>query len=341
MTERVYCAYFDHNYVSRGLALYHSLQRHEPGARLWVLCLSDACYRILDTLDLPNIFPVRLEEFEATDPEFAATRHKRSVIEYYFTCTPAWILFVLRREANAQWITYLDGDLYFFGSPNAIYDELHDAAVAIVPHRFSPNLVRLYKFGSYNVGWVGVRNEPDGILVIRWWREKCIEWCHDYVDGKRFADQGYLDFFIERFQRVKVIENIGANLAPWNIGNYEISFGDDVLIDVTHPLIFFHFHGLKKAMRWFIFNSHRRHGAPFSSTVRNHIYRPYVDELLSVEEAVDPLLKISVMKPDRQATVVDVRQYFGSIVRNSRDRLFQLMDILTRRAFVIFRGTLY
>ena len=37
MSDRVYCSYFDHNYLSRGVALYRSLQRHAPGARLWVL----------------------------------------------------------------------------------------------------------------------------------------------------------------------------------------------------------------------------------------------------------------------------------------------------------------
>src|ERR1700729_1042096 len=90
MAKRVYCTYFDHNYLSRGLALYHSLQRYAPGSRLWVLCLSEACYNTLRTLDLPNLMPRRLAEFEAADPEVAATRPHRSTIEYYFTCSPAW-----------------------------------------------------------------------------------------------------------------------------------------------------------------------------------------------------------------------------------------------------------
>ena len=42
---------------------------------------------------------------------------------------------------------------------------------------------RLLRFGTYNVGWVGARNDPDGFEAVTWWRQKCIEWCHDYVDG--------------------------------------------------------------------------------------------------------------------------------------------------------------
>src|SRR6202043_3992881 len=80
MLNRAYCTYFDHNYLPRGLALYHSLQRHSQGSRLWVLCLSEACYRTLVALELPNLVPHRLADFEAADPNVAATRSTRSVI---------------------------------------------------------------------------------------------------------------------------------------------------------------------------------------------------------------------------------------------------------------------
>src|SRR5947209_2719984 len=128
MTKRVYCTYFDHRYLSRGLALYHSLQRHAPGARLWVLCLTDGGSRTLATLDLPDLIPRRRAEFEAADPEVAATRPTRSLLEYYFTCSAAWMLFVLKCEPSAEWVTYLDGDLFFFESPDAIYRESEGSA---------------------------------------------------------------------------------------------------------------------------------------------------------------------------------------------------------------------
>jgi hypothetical protein len=342
MKNRVYCTYFDHHYLSRGLALYYSLRRHAPDSRLWVLCLSEPCRQALVALDLPGIVPVRLSDFEAGDPELAATRPNRNTIEYYFTSTPAWMLFVLRREPDAEWVTYLDGDLFFFASPAVIYDELRDAAAAIIPHRYTPKNIKRKNFGTYNVGWVGARNNSDGIAVVSWWREKCIEWCHDYVDAGRFADQGYLDSFPRLFPGVKVIENIGANLAPWNIGNYQIGFRDNrVLVDAVDPLIFFHFQGLRKGLRWFIFNSHRIYHAPFSWIVRDHIYKPYVDELLAIETTVDPILQVSETAPHRRSSIVDFGQYLRSKARNVVLRVYQMLDIITGRAFLVFRGTAY
>ena len=339
MENRVYCTCFDHNYLSRGLALYHSLQRHAPGSRLWVLCLSNACYQVLVKLDLPDLIAIPMSDFESADVQTAATRSSRSTIEYYFTCTPAWLLHVMERETTAEWVTYLDGDLYFFESPESIFVELKDAAVAIIPHRYTDKLQRLRKFGIYNVGWVGARNDPDGLAVVKWWRTQCIDWCYDYVDGGRFADQGYLDSFSRLFPRVKVIENVGANLAPWNIGNHRIDFrGGKVLIDGKDPLIFFHFQGLKKSLGWFIFNSHRRYRAPFSQNASDHIYKPYVDELLSIEKTIDPIFDVSDAKPLQRSGPVDAWLYLRTKLLTTRDRVFQLLDILSGRAFPVLDG---
>jgi hypothetical protein len=141
---------------------------------------------------------------------------------------------------------------------------------------------------------------------------------------------------------VKSIDNIGANLAPWNIGNYRIDVrGGRVLIDAVAPLVFFHFQGLRKALRWFIFSSHRSYRAPFSRTVRNHIYKPYVEEMLAIERTVDPILPVSAAKPHRRSAVFEIGQNLKSKLRNAVVRTFQLLDIVSGRAFFIWRGRVY
>jgi YHS domain-containing protein len=341
MNDRVYCTYFDHNYLSRGLALYHSLQRHAPGARLWVLCLSERCFDVLQKSALPFLLPLRLSEFESSDPETAATKASRKPVEYYFTLTPGWMLYVAEREATAEWITYLDGDLYFFASPDPIYRELDAAAAAIIPHRFTAKLRRLRRYGTYNVGWVGARNDERGLAIVKWWRERCIEWCFDYVDGDRFADQGYLDRFPSMFEGVGIVENPGANLAPWNVGAYAFGYRDgQVLIDGDAPLIFFHFQGLRKAWGCFVFNSHRVHRAPFTPLIRDHVYRPYVDELLRIEATGRPTEIISAT-PHGRLTAPNALVSARNAVRNFAEGGLRLLDIVTRRAFVIVRGRAY
>jgi hypothetical protein len=216
---------------------------------------------------------------------------------------------------------------------------LESASFALIPHRFTPKLERLRKFGIYNVGWVGARNDKVGAAAVKWWRSKCVEWCYDYVDGDRFADQGYLQTLPTQFSRVKVIENLGANLAPWNLGNYRIEYrAGEVLIDAINPLVFFHFQGLKKGMGFFIFNSHRKYGAPFCQIVRAQIYKPYVDELLAIEKTVSPMLGFVAKKSLQRSKIVDFRHFVEGVARQLRERAFQLFDVAAGRVFIVFHG---
>jgi hypothetical protein len=332
MLNRVYCTYFDHNYLPRGLALYHSLQRQSDGSRLWVLCLSEACYRTLVALELPNLIPRRLAEFEAADPEVAATRSTRSVIEYYFTCSPAWMLYVLNNEPEAEWVTYLDSDLFFFASPDPIYAEMGDAAFGIIPHRFTKRLADHRRFGIYNVGWVSVRRRSEGFAALRWWRERCIEWCYDRVEGDRFADQRYLDRLPDLFAGVHVIGHLGANLAPWNISDCRVEWRDgSVVIEGRYPLMFFHFYGVKRIGRYY-FTTHRLYHAPFPKIIRHRIYEPYVAELAGTEAAVAPYLAHLPIETIRRHSVANPRDHVSNALRNARTALNRGLDIVTGRA---------
>jgi hypothetical protein len=282
MMGRAYCTYFDHRYLPRGLALIQSLRAEGGVEDVWVLCLSDECRDILAGMALPRVRLVSLGELERAYPALAAVKSCRSAVEYYFTATPLIIQFVFERDTAVQCVAYLDADMYFFGPVDVVFAAVGDAPVTIIPHNYAPAVRRRYeKFGIYNVGWVSFDRSVEGQKVLAWWRERCLEWCHDRVDEEndRFADQRYLQRFSAISPATRILRHKGFNVAPWNIANYLLTMADGRVLVGGDPLIFFHFHGVKKGVGGYFFNAHRIFRAPYSALIRRHLYEPYIAAL--------------------------------------------------------------
>jgi hypothetical protein len=277
--RRDFCAYFDHRYFDRGMAMYESLRRHCPQARLFVLCLSEACHEALTRLALPRLVPIRLEVFEAENPALAAARANRSLIEYYFTCTASLMDWLLRTRADIESLSYLDSDLYFFSDPEPIFTAFEGHSILIIAHRFPPQMKKQEIYGLYNVGLLSFRRDADGLACLAWWRDRCLEWCYDRLEGDRFADQKYLDRFAELFRGVLVLDHPGANLAPWNIASHRLEAKDGRISVDGLPLIFFHFHNFKKLFlnAWHV--EHRDNFIPCYPFLARLLYRPYIRAL--------------------------------------------------------------
>jgi hypothetical protein len=275
-----FCTYFDINYLPRALALYNSLRRHAGPFRLYALCLDDETHRWLSGPGArEEITPIALAELEAADPMLLAARATRSRIEYYFTCTAAFQLYLLDRFPEIDLLTYLDADLYFYDSPAPIFEEMGSRSILIVGHRFPPHLKHLEAFGIYNVGLLSFRRDADGLECLGWWRERCIEWCYDRLEDGKFGDQKYLDDWPTRFANVAVLEHKGANLAPWNLAGYTIGEADGTVMVDENPLIFYHFHKLKMMSPSLFDTGLTDRRARLNATVRRRIYAPYIREL--------------------------------------------------------------
>lgn len=287
---RYFCTYFDYNYLPRGLALYRSLKKYCPSFRLWVLCMDKVSRDILLQLNLPDINLISLEDFECKDDELLNAKQNRSLLEYYFTCTPSLLLYILRNLNEADIVTYLDADLFFFSSPEPIYDEIVDYSISIIGHRFYPEISYLEKYGIYNVGWISFRNDENSLNCLRWWRKHCIEWCYNRVENGRFGDQKYLDDWPARFQKVVVIQHKGANLAPWNLANYMVSRHKNRLWVDGEPLIFFHFHNLKRINKWLYRQILDIYKVRLSRAMLQKIYLPYIKTLLKQTRVISRFL---------------------------------------------------
>lgn len=301
-----FCTYFDQRFLSRGLALHHSLLDHCSSFHLWVLCLDEPVHAALSALDLPHVTLTPLAELEAADGELLKVKGGRTTVEYYFTCTPAWPLWVFNQAPQLDMITYLDADLFFFADPAPIFEELGARSVGIISHRFPPDMRWRERYGIYNVGWVSFRRDKNGIACLQWWRERCIEWCHDREEAGRFGDQKYLDVWPELFDGVAVLEHAGANVAPWNLAGHTLNWVNGRVTCCGLPLIFFHFHGLRRVWRWLVDPNLTLYRARITPVFRRYVLLPYLVCLrataATADDALPPGLRDVNARGDRWRT---------------------------------------
>lgn len=268
----------------RGLALYNSLKQCCPKFRLCVICLDEVAYSTLVRLNLTDVLVFALEDLEKYDPKLLVAKSNRSLLEYYYTLTPMVNLFVFQHFPQVDLLTYLDSDLYFFKNPEPLFEELDGDSISIIGHRFPSNLLHLAIHGIYNVAWLTFRRDADGLECLNWWRDRCLEWCYERLEENRFADQKYLDDWPDRFSGVTVLGHKGANVAPWNLSQYNVTAdGSDVMID-NQPLLFFHFHGFRRVVPFIYDANLSRFGASASPVIRQRIFKPYVSAISAARQ---------------------------------------------------------
>ncbi|HVT73096.1 MAG TPA: FkbM family methyltransferase [Lacunisphaera sp.] len=280
---RHFCTYFDSHYAAMGLALYHSLRRVSPHMKLWVLCFDEASRLLLERLALPDLAIIPLAELEADDGALRAVRPTRDRIAYYFTCTPCLPLHLFRRHPEIELLTYVDADLGFFGNPEHVFSEMGSASIGIIPHGFSAHNRHLTESGNFNVGLIGFRRDAQALACLEWWRQRCLEWCHLRHEDGRYADQKYLDEWPARFPGVKILRQPGANLAMWNVARFNLTVDGDVVRVDGMPLVFFHFHGLRRPAPHLFELSAAYYGVRPGRVLLWKIFAPYLRLLTRLE----------------------------------------------------------
>jgi hypothetical protein len=285
---RHFCILFDWNYLPRGLLLYHSVKKHSPAAQVHILCTDDASMSYLAQSPLPDCHLISPADIEAADPELLAIKGTRTLKEYCFTLKSCLIRHLLRRIPENEFLTYLDADLYFFSGMEPIYGELKDGSVGMMAHRFPKGLEHMAIHGIYNAGWIAFRNDDRGRRCLEHWRKQCFAWCHDRVEGGHYADQTYLNEWPGQFEGTVVVQNPGANLAPWNVGQYKIDESTPPVSVDGHALIFYHFHALYRIAGASFDSQLGKYGFALTDVLRNRIYQPYLDKLWACDRTVNP-----------------------------------------------------
>ena len=241
MSVRHFCTLFDSNYLLKGVAMLRTLKQHCPQAHVHVLCMDARTQTILTALALPYITCIPLASLE--DEALLAAKRDRSVAEYCWTLSPCLPWYVLQQNPQIDFITYVDADLLFYSPVQPLFEEIGEASVVNIEHRFTPRLKHLEVNGRFCVEWVSFRRNEEGMACLSRWRDQCIEWCYYRLEEGRLGDQKYLDEWPQRYPGLHILQHLGAGVAPWNYAQYH--FGQDgqgrITVDDA-PLIFYHFH---------------------------------------------------------------------------------------------------
>lgn len=240
--KTILCTLYNSLYLDKGLVLYDSLCESAKDFKLYVLCMDDKCYDVLEEIKKDNHIPIRLSDFEEGDTELLKAKGNRSVGEYCWTCSSSFIRYILKHYKEPV-CTYIDADMYFYSDPQLLVDEMLSAgkSVLITPHRFPKNKEHLADIvGKYCVEFNTFCNTPESLEVLEYWRNRCLECCSNLGDGVHWGDQKYLEELVQKFDCVNVCENKGAGVAPWNIIMYDMN---------DLPFIFYHFQSVKYVTR--------------------------------------------------------------------------------------------
>jgi hypothetical protein len=304
-----YVTLLDSLFLPQGLALNASLLRHSATYTLWILCVDDYAFEVLERLAPPNIRPLRLSMLET--PELLRIKPTRTRSEYCWTLTPFAPRFVFETDATVGRVTYLDADLWFRRNPAPLFEELEGAgaSVLITDHAYAPEYDQSSTSGQYCVQFITfVRH--GGELVRQWWEDRCIEWCYARFEDGKFGDQKYLDDWPKRFKGlVHVLQKQEHAQAPWNATRYPYS-----------AAIIYHFHGLR------ILPGRKFDAGPMyylPRTVVTHVYLPYMADLQASIRTLEAS-GVDIRPQARSLGVIGTLRRIGSGILNQVWRLHYL-----------------
>ena len=276
---RYFCTSSDTGRLTRSLALYQSLTAQAGEFELTVLCLDREAETALRKMALPRVHLLPGEELTGQFPALAAAQSDRTPREFQATCTPWLLRHLLPRIPVGQLLTYLDAGIYFFGSPQPLYDEIGAASVAIIPQRYPASLAHWEAHGKFSSAWISLRHDATGLACATDWSDRCAAWCFTLVEPTRYAEQKYLEAWPAQFPGTVVISHPGANVAPWNVADATITGSPAGPLLNRQPLVFYHFHSLHHLVHQLYDPGLHRFSVTPTAALRELVYQPYLRAL--------------------------------------------------------------
>ena len=272
------------NYFPQALALANSFLEHHPASNFYIILVDKRT-----DLNVWDNMRIRLIEVAMVETEILSLAAKYNIVELNTAVKPQAFLYLFA-NTRADVIYYLDPDVYIYQSFQELNDYLETYEVLLTPHILRPIPIDgktpfendFLNFGLYNLGFLGLKRSAATKELLHWWKERTYKYGYKNLAKGLFVDQLWMNFVPVQHEKVKIIDQPGYNMAPWNLHERKLSFRDDsYYVNNTNLLVFYHFstlNPLKKLQLHPVFNRYDFSNRPDLLK----IYQDYATELLNL-----------------------------------------------------------
>ena len=248
MTTLSACTIVSKNYIAFARVLADSFFEHHPQGRFFVL-LVDRNEGYID----PEQERFTLLEIEELDnvPDLRSFIFKYTLLECNTAIKP-YLLAHLFAAFGLPNLVYFDPDILITGSLDELAALLDDHAIVLTPHLTEPiedqawpSELAFLQAGTYNLGFIALRNSEAVNQLLPWWQERLYDQCVVRIEQGLFVDQKWMDLVPGLFDDVFVLTHPGYNVAYWNLNGRTVTVREDGPRSNGRPLVFFHFSGVE------------------------------------------------------------------------------------------------
>ena len=236
------------NYLSYVRTLFNSVAHVHPEYKLF-LCLADRVDGYFDPAEEPFTI-VEVERLEISNFGDFALRY--DIMEFNTAVKPFMFRWIFD-NTDLDSIIYLDPDIHVYSRFDRLETMLNDdASVVLTPHITepledgkSPSDYNMLQAGVFNLWFIAARRCSESLDFMNWWGRRLITQCVNDLQANLFVDQKWCDLAPCLLGNIKILRDVGYNVAYWNLVQREISKVENGQWLVNGvPLSFFHFSGV-------------------------------------------------------------------------------------------------
>jgi Glycosyl transferase family 8 len=253
------------NYLPKAAILADSVRKHMPGASFYLL-LNDT--PPADFARLAGSFTkvFRLEDLRLSVENVDQWLFQHTVVELCTAVKGPFLLQILE-QMQADKVVYMDPDIVVLDHLKELESLLDSHSVIVTPHLAEPeeslagiidNEICVLKHGIFNLGFLAVRNSPEGLRFARWWSERLTQFCYDDIPDGLFTDQRWMDLAPCLFTDFYILREKAYNIATWNLSHRPVERRADGELYVDGARVkFFHFSGFDSGHQLIRLNHYR------------------------------------------------------------------------------------